>query len=629
MAHSNLRSIPVIFRSITTLATLALASIFLAGCAMQETASPGPVDMPAGIHGKLVGGQQPVSGASVYLVQLGNTGYGIPNSTSIIASTTTDANGAFTLPKYTCPSLFGQTMIEARGGNPGLAAGTNNSAIFLAALTGICGNLSASTFININEVTTVATAYTMRPFSIGNNIGVSATNSDGLTAAVATYRNLVNNATGQSPGAGIPAGMSVPVATINSLANSLAACVNTAAPTSTACSTLFSASGVSSSGLTANTFNIATAIASAPAANVSSVYNLATPTSPFQPVLPTAPNDWTLDVVYTSGNLNSPQTGLDIDVSGNVYVTTLAGFAGTVEILSNSGTLIATNLFNGAIDNPSGLAIDLTGAIVVSSAAAGDAGVLKGTSAGVVVFNNRDARFGPLTPPAADANGQIIVSDLNNQTIYGLYSDGSIQRVVPISDGLNGLLLPGKAAVNGNTTLVPTYGRLYSYNVGGGEFMDCGCDGTRIAFGRDPNGVVAYVTGIEPFHTRNEVFVVLSQGGLADLEYDIADNMVPDIAVDGLGTIWTGLTKGSSNRVSVYGSDFNGGENIIVGQPPTAVLVVNPQGLQWVPDIGIDNSGNVWLANGGSGGLVELVGAAAPVYTPIANAAQKGVATRP
>ena len=41
-------------------------------------------------------------------------------------------------------------------------------------------------------------------------------------------------------------------------------------------------------------------------------------------------------------------------------------------------------------------------------------------------------------------------------------------------------------------------------------------------------------------------------------------------------------------------------------------------------NIAIDESGNVWMTNLSAGGMVEVVGAAAPTYAPLSKAAANG-----
>ncbi len=259
-----------------------------------------PTANPA-LTGHVHGGQQPVSGARVYLYAastIANAG----TAASLLAGSgfvTTDGNGTFSISgDYTCPASA-YVYLLAVGGNPGLAGNINNSALVLAAAVGPCAALSPSSFITINEVTTVAAVYSLAAFA-NSETQVGAIDTTALGNAFANIPNLIDPAAGTAlattpTGSGI-----VPQAKIDSLANSIAPCVNsdgTGAP----CSVLMSAASVSSGGGTpVDTFQAALNIVHNPTANVSTIYNLATPVSPFQPALGSTPGDWTFSIQYTT-----------------------------------------------------------------------------------------------------------------------------------------------------------------------------------------------------------------------------------------------------------------------------------------------------------------------------------------
>src|SRR3978361_2286854 len=88
--------------------------LILTGCQLSTTA-PTPQDSGPGFSGKIQGGQQPVSGARVYLLAANTTGYGQPsislldplvtlNAPDAIGSyVTTDSGGNFSLTgTYVC-----------------------------------------------------------------------------------------------------------------------------------------------------------------------------------------------------------------------------------------------------------------------------------------------------------------------------------------------------------------------------------------------------------------------------------------------------------------------------------------------------------------------------------------------
>jgi hypothetical protein len=524
----------------------------------------------------------------------------------VLATTTTDANGNFTLPTFSCGGRFTHTYIEARGGNPGLASGTNNSAIFLAADLGFCSNLTPATYINLNEVTTVATAYALRAFVDGNNIGTSSTNIGGLSNAESAYSNLVNTATGTSPGASVPAGVSVPTSTIHSLANSLAACVNTAGPTSSACSKLFTDTGVSSTGTTANTFNIAVAIAGTPLVNgnVADIFNVAGASPPFQPALASAPSDWTLPVVYTSGNLRSPQTALAIDANGQVWVATLGGFAGTIEVLAPTGQLVETNLLNTALDSPSAIAFDQNGDLIIANDASGDSSVMKySTSLGTVVFKNTGSQIPDPTSLAIAQSGIILAGSAyggGGYTTLLSISDSSGTGISIINGGFN--FTPVAVANNGDIVIASDPTGVYtSDNLSSGGFnATCACPGTAVDFDYNSDMYVAYkqtVVRVAPPYTQESSILLLFS--------PLGSGVLTSVAIDGKGIIWVGTSGAPSSLLDLSHTSY------LLHTTASSVSAM-----------AIDRSGNIWLATSSSGGLVEVVGAASPVVTPRATAVE-------
>ena len=160
------------------------------------------------LGGKVYGGQQPISGAAVTLWAAGTSAsYG--TGASSIATTTTDSNGNFNFNVGSAsPCTMGQYLyITSVGGNPG--AGTNSYAAVMAALPAPCGAGTASTFVVVNEVTTVASVTALQQFmsitpggSPAWAIGAPTANLTGLANAFVQVGNQVNIATGASVAGG-------------------------------------------------------------------------------------------------------------------------------------------------------------------------------------------------------------------------------------------------------------------------------------------------------------------------------------------------------------------------------------------------------------------------------------------
>lgn len=335
---------------------LAAGLALLTGCGLNPGSAPTAVE-GASFQGVMRGGQQPIVGASMQLYAAGTGGYGSAASALLSPAVTTVANGSFSITgKYTCPSASSQVYLVGTVGNPG--GGTNTNSALMAAL-GSCGNLSSSTFVIVNEVTTVASVWALSPFMTGAaNLGASATNAAGLQNAFADVPTLTDIANGVAPGVSLPAGTTVPATEINTLANVLAACVNSAggvAGDGSTCGILFAAANPGTA--PTDTLTAALNIAQHPALNVGTLFGLSSPTAPFQPALTTAPNDFTIAVNYASG-FSSP-SGLAVDASGNVWVANAGN--NTVSKLTHTGAAASGSPFTGAMNAPSSIAFDASG----------------------------------------------------------------------------------------------------------------------------------------------------------------------------------------------------------------------------------------------------------------------------
>src|SRR5215469_10583543 len=248
----------------TSLPLCATAALLMSGCSTSFHPNPLTEDrVPIGeIKGAVHGGQAPISGGQIYLFAAGTGGYGTA-ATSLITSgqpgvtcntsgtlngdcyVTTDSGGNFALGgDYTCTPGT-QVYMVAQGGNPGLTGTVNNTAINQMAGLGQCpaaGNLAAQVpYLVINEVTTVAFAYSMSGFGTDAfHIAADATGATALANAMANSKNIVNIQWGQAPtiANGNPNSVN-PQAKLYALANIVANCVNTSSGSSSSCTNLF------------------------------------------------------------------------------------------------------------------------------------------------------------------------------------------------------------------------------------------------------------------------------------------------------------------------------------------------------------------------------------------------------
>jgi len=613
--------------------------LVLTGCSLTSTTAPTSEISVSGdaIHGIVHGGQQPIKGAHVYLYAAGTGGYGTA-STSLLNSSVathnpgyygqdgsgnyyviTDSNGSFSISSdYTCTSGAGVYLYSV-GGDSG---GGTNSEIGMMAVLGDCpvaGNFASATpFIYMDEVSTIAAAYAMAGYATdATDVSSSGTTlaKTGVQNAFANAANLANISTGQAL-ATTPASNGsnigiVPQATINTLADILAACINSSGSSSTACSTLFSdAKSAGSSGTTAlDTATAAINMAHNPGANIHALYTLSTASPPFEPALNSQPNDFTIALNYTGFGLAAPSypQSIAIDASGNAWIANFSGgnngFGSVTKLTSAGAAATGSPFTNSYFDGPNEIAIDGTGNAWVANI--GDSGsngsVTKLTSAGAFVQNFTGISLGSPDGIAIDGNSNVWVAN-NNTPPYNVTMISSTGTIA--SHPGTSLNQPEGVAVDGyNNPWVANFAGNSISKLASGDFNNA----------TTGNGM-SYPLAIAVDHTgslwvmSNSTGVVSKFSSLSGATmgyYLFGSNITPwSIAIDGSGNVW--VTTGSSN---VY--ELNSSGTVLSGS----------NGYKGVTDssgsIAIDGSGNVWVTNMNTDNLNEFIGAATPVITPI------------
>ncbi|MEO6924625.1 MAG: hypothetical protein ABI142_12430, partial [Bryocella sp.] len=297
-------------QQLLSLSGAAIVSLALAGCGSSFVTSPsssiaGPNFVEGQpFHGVAMGGQQPIGSSHLYMFAASTSGYG-GASTSMIKPVTgatypsqLDGNGNyylltdfpsgnfyFTKGQYSC--VVGQQIyLYLTGGDVNNGSG-QNSAISEMALLGTCNSSGlfsqlTGNFVYMNEVSTVAAAYALVGFAVDSThigSGPSALSGVGLVNAFNAAPNMYNINAGAAQGAlsTTPSGNgTVPANQINTIANILASCINSAGSSSTNCTTLLSnaTSGGTSSVTPTEVSTAAINIVHNPAANVANLFTL-------------------------------------------------------------------------------------------------------------------------------------------------------------------------------------------------------------------------------------------------------------------------------------------------------------------------------------------------------------------
>jgi len=326
------------------------------------------------IQGVVHGGQQPVTGADIQLYAVGTSGDASAATSLMTSSVQTDASGNFSLnSKYNCPGSPANVYLVSTGGNPGLSAGTNNTAIVMMAALGLCSSLNSSTFVSVDEVTTIGSVAALYPYmTSATNLGSGSSDSAAFGTAFGNVAEYTNTATGTAPGTTLPVGMYASSTEINTLGNIVAPCINSAggiAGDLSACGNLFN---LTKSGSTAPTSIIGAIlnILNNPTQNASSLFDLGGAITPFQPVLSSAPSTWALPILpiaatpsisiaggaYSSAQfvtLSDTSTGATIryTTDGSTPTASSIAYSGTITV-SSTETLKAIALGGGFASSP-------------------------------------------------------------------------------------------------------------------------------------------------------------------------------------------------------------------------------------------------------------------------------------
>jgi hypothetical protein len=405
-----------------------LCALALAGCGIAPSIPIASHGSP--IAGSVHGGQQPVAGAAIQLYAAGTSGYASPARALLSTPVLTGANGSFSLPAtFSCQSTD-LIYLTATGGNPGVAGTHNNSALALLAGLGPCSGLGAIPYVSVNELTTIATVWSLSPFlSSLTNVGSSSTNQLGLANAFAGLATLMNVSAGTIPGPSMPAGATLPLSEINTLADILGTCVNSVdspapAQPSAVCQTLFAATTVHSA-VPTDTVQAAINLAQNPTLGLT-LGSTVLPAAPYQPTLTAPPSDWTIAINFVGGGLNAP-AAIAVDTTGNVFVPNTGN--NSLTKLDTTGTPLSgtTGFAPGALSQPTAIAVDTTGTVWIANAGTNSVTLLPNNGAYSVNFTGSGLDLPQSI--AIDSIGNVWIANRGSSSVTELAHDGT-----PLSD---------------------------------------------------------------------------------------------------------------------------------------------------------------------------------------------------
>jgi hypothetical protein len=591
----------------------------------MSNGGPSDTKLPA-ISGAVHGGQSPIQAAIVNLYVTSNSATGYGQTATLIGTSDTDQNGVFIITpsanSTNCPAGQQAYLTSAAGyptGSPSLA---NNSTLLMAAL-GDCANISGSTNVIINEVTTVAAAYALSGFMTTSANGViyqanvsapaanrattgTMTAAAGLAHAFRNAATLANYASGaaNTQTANITVGSTtvngiVPTVEINTLGDILQNCVN-AATGNSACTGgtgLFNYTPSISGATPTNTLQSMINLARNPypsTTDVAGLFSLTSSTPAFAPDLTGAPPDWSLAIVYKGTPLVGPYD-LAIDANDTVY----QGASGSTGVWGLSAYGITTPTFTaGSVGTATRqIAPDALGNLWVTD-----------YKTSVATSN--------LCQYSTSAGGA--------PTVYPITSTASEVFGVAVDKG-NNVWVANAAAVSPNITELAYSAGTYTANYtatapGGFEPVALTIDANQNIWAADyyTNGSLAAVL---PNLTPAAAATYTTSGTtITPISATFADsaNAPLGLVVDASGNAWYGITYvGSAHNTPTT----TGIEEVIPTLTSSVITSLTPQSLianatlganaSQIP--GIDGAGSVYLPDNQASG-----GAGIHVYSTIA-----------
>lgn len=670
------------------------AALVLSGCGIGMVNTT-EASNSAALHGTLHGGPNPVVGATIRLYSSGSGGYG--SGSSLLASTTTDANGNFTFPANSC---FAGTEVyaTAAAGNTG-ANTVNNNSLLMAAL-GDCANINSSTTIWIDEITTVAAAYALRNFTTTSGsgptafvtVGAPSTNGTGTPACTGTgnamsctaaglkhaFANALNIASSVSLSGVAPTGAAytttpsnpngtIPTALINLLGNVLQACVNStggASGDATACGNLFlyttpPATSTTTPVTPTTTLQAMLNLAQYPtltAANVTSLFGLASATGFYQPALTAAPLDYSLAIVYKGVTISATTTTfgypyyVSLDISDNVYATVQKGSSTgpvTVDAMtSNGSSLFASGSVSGTACSagvPCSSEPDTNGTLWVIDGTTSLGNLYPvSTATGVVGTGLTAGASIPFFGIAIDRTNAVFVSVPTASAANSLYSIGAggsaLSAVIAGGSPVSEAAVPAylffdqsqnlwnmdkyTAATSASATLLPNTGVNPTTFGTPVQTVDDAATANGGGYGvlTDSNGV-AFSNGASWMYKLTQANTVVTPIRITNGTINASSARYG--AIDGSNNIFYPDNSASTSYIWQYLPGTGNFVNMLPCAITAATTVCasgNTQAVYGPRNAQVDSTGSIWIVGSTNGNVVQVLSAASPAWPQLSYA---------
>ena len=624
-------------RRTASVAVLIVAGLLVGTGAVGDAA----VVRRGALSGVVETGKRPLPGSVVVLYAAGST------SRLRLGSALTGARGRFRI-SYVPPHREAVLYLIATGGSR--AAGP---AVQLLSVAGSVQQPRLS--VKVNELTTVASAYALAQFTHG---AVVRGRSPGLENAAATASNLVKPSTG-----GVSSVLATPpngsdtdtLETLRTLADIVGGCTQGSVRT---CRRLFVAARPPGASPPTNTLQAVLDIAHHPTNNSVRLFALRK-THSYGPQLNTAPTAWVLSLKYTAGGFNGPGR-MAFDSHGSVWVTnnfepptpnTSAGF-GLISLSPTGKPINSSPVEGGGLEGVWwGIAIDQRDHVWTSNY----------TGADTTPFTSPDFTGGtnmsefadnstPLSPSAGFTNGDIsapqglavdqrgniwIANHVGNSVTEYPRGDPSAAKIItggrlskPFAIAIDA---HGNKWVTDNAisnTLPGEVTKIDSSGHASGPIMGGGLS--------SPQGIAVDQTGnLWVANLASSSVTLIGPNGRINPRSPIrARSLIGpwSVAVDGKANIWVASFIGQT-LTELCGANRShcppGAHTGDVLSPRTGGFTNG--GLEHLTAVQIDQSGNAWVANNwkrlaptvGGDGLVEFIGLAPPVRTPLIGPPQR------
>ncbi len=542
-------------------------------------------------------------------------------STPLLTSTVLTGNdGSFSITgTYTCPALNPLVYLVATGGNPGLPGTVNNSVIAQMAVLGTCSTLTSSTFVVVNELSTVASVQTLAPFMTDyTHIGAAPSNPTAMAAAFQQTLSIYDFSTGHFA---TTTNLQIPEVQLSTLADILAACVNTSGGTagdSTPCGKLLSLTGTTTDTIAATLHMI-----QSPGDNTLQLYGLIVSNPPFQPYYTSVPTDFTASVGYTLP-VNTRSGALDsnghawIYTGGYSYDTvanTSTDLPGIVTVYDNNfNQLFTVSPGTGGLYYPTSLVPDASGNVYALNA---NNTISKFNSTGTALSPSTGWSSGIATTFTGTGPGNGYIAGSHQAGPIRIDALGNIWGETPFGSSACYFEMDSSGTVitpSGNfcTLAGPTFlGPPATDGLGNGWFSGTTTIGKVNAAGAF---AASAPTSQSCFYPESNIFGMPNPAQAFDLvtlslEYDHAHNQVWGYSETGAGTmtnagvaVFCDVGPTTLPLIPTYGST-----STTAGDPYSA-------GSLLIGSAVLDGGGNLWFLTGGAA-ATGVVGSTSVTFT--------------